>query len=318
MLRAPSILIPVFAIALPCLLCGVSEPCAAAAPSADLVKARKLFAEAAQDEAGGRWAEALRKLETVAGIKETAGVRFHIATCREHLGQLVEAIADYERARELAVAQKADDVSATVDERIVDVQKRIPRITIEAPRGGKVSVTLDGEPVALDALSGIPVNPGTHQVVITVDGKDRLDRYVKLDERGQETVRLPATPAAMRPAPAAPRSQHVEQAGTSVPPLAWVSLGAGAVLGVSGYLAYHQADNVASDSADVCARSVRCDPTRVDVVRRWDATALGLWVGAAAALGTGVTIIVLHSGSSDRDVAVVGTPTSIALRGSIP
>jgi len=69
-----------------------------AAPSDDVRRARVLFEQAEADEDGERWSEALEKLRDVARVKLTAGVRYHIALCEEHLGRLVRALGDYREA----------------------------------------------------------------------------------------------------------------------------------------------------------------------------------------------------------------------------
>src|SRR5579862_1950427 len=85
---------------------------AAAEPSSrtDLTAARDLFVAAESDEDAGRWAEALEKLRRVAQVKATAGVRYHVALCQEHLGHLAGALEDFEAARSQARIENAHDV----------------------------------------------------------------------------------------------------------------------------------------------------------------------------------------------------------------
>ncbi len=313
------------------MLCAVGATAswsAQAGPPRSIAEARRLFGEAEKSERAGKWAEALAKLEQVAALKETAGVRFHIATCHAHLGRLLEALDGFERARALARAQKADDVLSMVATQVEQLRRRVPVIRVAIPASVHgASVTVDRKPVEGDALSEILVDPGTHQVVITVNGESRLDRYVKLAEGESETVELrpppapgPAHVAAPKPSQASqsPASEDLASRAGGVPTVAWISLGAGGVLGAAGYLAYRRADSLATESAGVCARSIQCDPARVDAVRRWDATALGLWIGAAAAIGTGVTVVIMNRPSHGADAALVVAPDSVSLRGSFP
>src|SRR5690349_9230742 len=72
---------------------------ARAEPSAAEIKtARQLFAEAESLRSKGDCRTAAEKLRLALQIKETPGLRFHLAHCEERLGQLVQADADYRRA----------------------------------------------------------------------------------------------------------------------------------------------------------------------------------------------------------------------------
>lgn len=302
-------------------LLGATSAAAAPGPK-ELATARRLFAEAEKAEQAERWAEALDKLEQVAAIKQTAGVRFHIAVCQSHLGLLVESIESFERAQDLAREQKADDVLGMVAPKLEEVRRRVPVLHVRIPETVRGAVvTINGKPVDPAQLGAIPLNPGTHQLIIRVDGQDRVDRYVTLADGGQDTVELKAS-APPTPVPAPPQHSPatsevpVQTSSSRVPVHAWVALGTGAALGLGGYLAYRRADSLASDSADVCAQSIKCDSARIDAVRRWDGAALGLWIGAAASVGTGIAFIATHNRSSSDDVALVVFPDSVALRGS--
>jgi tetratricopeptide (TPR) repeat protein len=73
--------------------------------AAEIQVARRLFRQATEDEAAGRWQEALGKLREIENIKVTPGVLFHIAVCQQNLGRYVEALNDLGRAEELARAK---------------------------------------------------------------------------------------------------------------------------------------------------------------------------------------------------------------------
>jgi len=65
-----------------------TRPAHGAPSEGELQSARELFAAAERDEDAGSWADARGKLERVAALKLTAGVRYHLALCDEHLGHL--------------------------------------------------------------------------------------------------------------------------------------------------------------------------------------------------------------------------------------
>src|SRR6478752_6007463 len=68
------------------------------APDKSVLDARQKFRQAISLQTGGNWAAALALFRDVAGVKNTPQVRFNIAICEENLGQLVQALGDYELA----------------------------------------------------------------------------------------------------------------------------------------------------------------------------------------------------------------------------
>lgn len=264
--------------------------------SEQLETARKLFAEAERDQRAGHWVEALRKLLDVASIKETAGVRFHIASCQEQLGKLLDALESFRRAHRLAQGNRVDDVLQLVAPRIEGLRARVPTLTIRIqPREniGAVTVMVDGTRMNQTRI-GMPVDvdPGEHDVEVRGAEGAVLRRTVTLSAGKSGVVDFDLA-SAPRPrpvqSPAAPVSREAGSGGSApaVPAPAWVLFGAGAALGVGGILAYEKADAVANDSVEACARSLACDPSRRSTVRAYDSLALGMWIGAAAAVGAG-------------------------------
>ncbi|MBI5535460.1 MAG: tetratricopeptide repeat protein [Deltaproteobacteria bacterium] len=304
---------------------AATAPMAAAAPTpAEIETARKLFADAEKDERDSRWDQALRKLNGVAAIKETAGVRFHIGNCLEHLGRLVEALDSFQKAQSLAGDSRAVDVLQSVAPRIEQLRVRIPTLTLRVPASEQDAVVrLDGK-VLERGLVGTPVglDPGTHLIVIEFSGAAPIVKQLVLVESRPETVEFsriaPKPAASSAPSSAAPiQDQPPESARSSpkVPVGAWISFGAGVALAAGGYFAFRHAGSVADDSEVACAQSVACDPERASVVRKYDAIALGLWSGAAAAIGTGI-VLTLTSKPSSAAPTVAIQPGGLSFRGA--
>jgi len=304
----------------PLVLALLPTPAVAAPTAAQLETARKLFAEAEKDQDAGRWEFALRKLQGVASIKETPGVRFHIGNCLENLGRLQEALESFQRAQSLAEDSRTRDVIDLVGPRIEQLRRRIPTLTVRVTGhgGGEVTVRVDDKPLD-NTLLGSPVglDPGPHVVVVQFPGEAAIRReVVLLDFRGEslEFARSSARPVASAPtAPAVPAPDSDK--GGGVPTLAWIAFGTGVALGVGGYLSYSHAGSVAEDSEQACARSISCDPDRVDVVRRYDALAVGLWSAAAVSIGTGA-LLTLTSSRSPAAPSVGLHPSGVMLRGA--
>lgn len=196
---------------------------ARAEPSAaEIAVARKLFREATIHEKKEEWAEAEVKLRQAVAIKETPGLRYHLAFVQEQQGKLVEALVDYDRASELvAGGAKAPDVKRLLDPAREGVRKRVPHLTVNMPEGvDGASLKIDGKKVA-PALIGqpVPLNPGKHSIEVTAPGRVDFQAELSLEEgekRGVQ-VQLPNRPEApAAPPPTVPTTQ-VEPAADEAP-----------------------------------------------------------------------------------------------------
>jgi hypothetical protein len=177
---------------------------ARAEPSpADIKTARQLFSEAEQMRARGDCNGAVAKLRLAITIKETPGLRFHLAHCEERLGQLVQANADYRRASELIRAgMSAPDVQRLLEPAQESLSERLPTVRLRVPELTPPARTrLDGQELGPDALSNfIPVDPGKHAVLVEADGYDAFrlelsigegeDRVVEAKLRSHEAANL--------------------------------------------------------------------------------------------------------------------------------
>jgi hypothetical protein len=272
---------------------------AADAPSdAQLSAARDLFVSAEKDEDAQRWSDALEKLQRVAQVKLTPGIRYHTALCEEHLGRLVAALNDYKAAADQARAENANDVLRLVDRRIADSTERVPRIMIVlVPSLPDATVRLDGQPIAPG--EAILADPGTHAIDVSAPGRTAPPTIVTVQEH--DTARLevklgPQPPPAPALAPAAkveaPRpepSPVVPENGSSSKErtVAIVAAATAVGLAAAGFGAYVIGSLKHTDSVQACAQIVShetdaCDEQK-NAVRAWDWAGVGAWTAAAAA-----------------------------------
>lgn len=157
----------------------------------ELAVARRLFNEAAVLEKEERWAEAALKVREAIRIKDTPGLRFHLAFCEEHMGLLVEAMNDYERARDLiAGGMAAKDVEAMLPDKQKALSRRVPSIVIVPPAGvSPIRASIDGQNIASSVLGRpAPVNPGIHRVVVSAEGYRDFVADVTLTEGERRVV----------------------------------------------------------------------------------------------------------------------------------
>jgi hypothetical protein len=173
---------------------------------AELTTARRSFEAAVSLESEQRWTEAATRLREAIAIKDTPGLRFHLAKCEAEQGHLLGALAEYERVAELLRAgAKAPDVQKLLGPASDALKQRIPRLSLELP--GDVPsplVAVDGKQYgASDVALGIQLDPGRHGVRVTAAGRRAFERGFVAKEGESVAIRaeLPSfeSPAAVTP-----------------------------------------------------------------------------------------------------------------------
>jgi hypothetical protein len=195
------------------LACGIalSPRLAQAEPSpAELSSARQAFENAVALESEQHWAEAIVKLRQALAIKDTPGLRFHLAHCEERQGQLVEAALDYDRASALITqGAKAPDVQKLLVPASAELKRRIPHLSVVIPTEVSNAVAeVDGKAWPPSELAlGVALNPGAHQLKVSASGRSPFERAFALKEGAQLSIHAELkdslTPAAI-PAVATP------------------------------------------------------------------------------------------------------------------
>lgn len=176
---------------------------ASAATDDDLDAARHLFKEAVVDENKGQFETALAKFRRVQNVKDTANVRYRIATCLEQLGQRANALAAYEGAAQLGEADKtsAEVVRASHD-KVTQLNRIVARLTIVlSPRApADADVRVDEARIAPAALAApITVDPGPHTISATARDAAPFRTSITLPEGGHASVLVPLDPQAPAP-----------------------------------------------------------------------------------------------------------------------
>jgi hypothetical protein len=238
----------------------------------ETAKARTLFQEGVQLEAGGNYGAALSKFQDVAQIKRTPTVVFHIALCQEKLGQLVAALGGYRiAAHDAADDPKQAKVASTAQDAVTALEKRIPTLTFKRGKGAELAkLSLDN--VDVGGMVGKPtqVDPGAHQLEATSQGKEPFKEVVQVAEGENKTIEivLKDTPGGAKPpavsSAAPPPSVTVSSAPTGVAPTAqgttsiapYVVLGAGAASLIASGVFFLIRSGAASDLDSKCIQNV--------------------------------------------------------------
>ncbi len=318
------------------LLC-VSGPALAEPSVEQLLRARDLFNEAERLEGASRWPAAALKLEEAISVKETPGLRYHLAFCQQRMGQLVKALGNYERAGALiAAGAAAPDVSDLLGAARADLEARIPtlRVRVSESREG-VRVLIDEQPVAPGQL-GRPVrlDPGTHRVRIDAADHHPLELEVtlaererrlvepKLEPRATPTDRSPEMPALPADASQFPGRTVALAAGATV---TLAALGAGIGYSVARAGAERRADDARAklDERDGTEATACYDPkdqvaaacaeladANRDGLRASDRATVGFVAAGIAAAATAATWYFWEPEGTATSWAVGGGPTA--------
>jgi hypothetical protein len=243
---------------------GWSRP--EASPS-ELSVARRLFDEGKAAEDAGEFGPAAQKFRRAASIKDTPGIRFHLARCEEGQGAFVEALVEYDRARELLDSGvKAPDVEQLLAAARERAMSQVALLTLNVPSDVEgASVELDGKPLSPSVLGvALPVNPGKHRVLATAAG--RSDHAYDVELQSGEGVKIdielpivsktsvPAAASLPRSAPDAPRPSRAESSNVRTAVL--VSEGTLAAVGITTGIIFTVLRSAASDRYETATQAV--------------------------------------------------------------
>lgn len=294
-------------VALLALFAATHAPTAHAEPSKEeLQVARTLFGQALAEENQERWAQALAKLESVQAIKASPAVRFHIALCEEKLGRLAAALSDYEAARVAARNENSKEVLAMVEEPIARLTAEVPHVTLllEAPPPG-ATIQVDGRTLAAVGFGvAIPLDPGTHQIVVSAPGRVAFAHTVVLRPRSDVGLQIALLAEAVA-APVAPPREPVRIRHPLRPYAVLTSVGAVVTLGAGLGMIFGSGAVLSSKEGSCLPRS-DCGPVTTVQVLDW--AGLGSLIAAG---GLTVASVVLWTRPGTRDATARAVHTQI-------
>ena len=275
---------------------GLHATRAPAQTQEELKAARELFQEAYKDEQEKRFPEALEKFQRVAKVKESASVRYRIATVLASMGRLREARDMYRAlaATKASLAAADQEIADSAAERAAELDRRIPRLAlrVEDDAPPDVRVTVDGAPVPVSTTPrSIELDPGDHVVSASARGSAPSEETVRLPEGAGDVPHTLAFTPEKPPEPPPPPPSTSKT-------LPWIAVGGGAALVVTGSVLLLLREGLIDDIETACPNNV-C-PTRLrDAVEsdRDEAKLFGPLGGAfaiagLAAIGAGIYFLV--------------------------
>jgi len=274
---------------------GLSE--AALAELLDLITAGE------EAEAAEEWEAAITIYRRMWHLVPLEEYRFREAHCLAELGDFDQALLVFEQLSR----SERPDISEPAAQRAAEVQMQLAsapatlRLTTQ-PSGA--AVTLDGEGVGLTtAPLDLSVEPGQHEVLITLDGYQELRRTVTLEPGEERSLDVALT--ALDLPPIQPRAT----------PLAPWLFGAGTVAAAAtGVLFGILSENAAEDErtydfqADGASR-LEADQLAEDAESY--ATAANISFATAGALGIATVVLVVLEVVEPEDDAVVSWRPSL-------
>jgi hypothetical protein len=280
-------------------------------------QARKVFAQALDDENAGRYDAALDKYRAVLTMKDTPSVRFRIAACLKAQKKLLDArdaFAGVQGPAGNAVVQSAEAELKQLERRIPDLT-----VTLTGPAAAQGAITIDGR--ASTPGRAVQLNPGEHVVVVTGAGVKKNQSIVTLAESTHRALSLqadadaPATaerpsPPPQPPPPAAPPEDHSKTYGI-------IGFGVGGAL-LGGSLVLTLLENGQVSKVQSLCPGGNCPMSKQPDVEHAKSTASTEYTAAivllaTGAVATGAGAYFFFKPTQKTRVAVAPTPTGAAV-----
>lgn len=180
-----------FVCATSCFWAFVAPPVFAQVSDADRNAARDLYVEGVALQKAGKYQEALDRFQRSLAVYPVAPTTaYHMAQCKEALGQLVEASEQLRLVRDTPLppgaSQAFNEAKNDAATELTQLEARIPKVKIEILPAGLqgLVVTIDGAQMPT-ALLGVPrpINPGSHRIVAQAPGYTPGQQQVDVRER---------------------------------------------------------------------------------------------------------------------------------------
>ncbi|MEP7122217.1 MAG: hypothetical protein ABJE95_14955, partial [Byssovorax sp.] len=164
---------------------------AARAQTANDQKAEALFREGRAAVDRGDYATGCARFTASVALTRRAGPLLNLASCDEHQGHLVAALASWTAG--IALLPAGDERLAVSRQRAEALDRRIPRLTLQLAPGAAPDskVLLDGAELSRSALGvAQPVDLGDHVVVGAAPGYGEARSTITLAEGERRAIAI--------------------------------------------------------------------------------------------------------------------------------
>lgn len=310
--------------------------------AADLSAARGLFFEGMKLADAGRCGEAVDRFERAAQLHRAVTILGRLGECQVELGEIVQGTENLLRAvreRLPANAPPAFVAAQTRAQRALDAA--VPkiaklRLSLKAPPGARVAITVDGESFSTALLdTPRPTDPGAHVIEVSAPGFLKEMQKVTLAEGEIQAVALALRPDPNAAAVAAPEQAPALGASRATPPAPgpsasaadqgpnrlplYMALGVGAA-GLAVGVGFGGASlSKYSSLSDRCQVRRECPPEAqgdIDSLSRFaTVSTIGFGVGAAG-LGTALVLWLVADHPAPKAEAKVRVQPWVGLGGA--
>ena len=260
-----------------------------AAGQASPPEASRLFQDGRAAFAQADYERASSFFEQSYQLDPALGTLLNLAVCEEKLGKLRSALAHLEQARDSADA--ADRRRPLVEERIAQLDARIPRLTVQRSpaMNDNVAISLDQRELAPAEIGAtMRIDPGRHILDCTGPRGERCTNVFSLKE-GESAVHVATvTHASIAPGGASsPDATHPNPPTPSVPPpdnrrpLAYAT----GAFGLAGVVVGLVAGGAVLNQKNIV--EAHCDRTGCDRTG-YDAAQLGMTLSTIGTISTAV------------------------------
>ena len=291
---------------------------ATAQPSQNAMVAEALFEVGQKLMTAGKTAEACEKFAASQKLDPAVGTQLNLAACHEKLGKTATAWLEFSEAYSQATKQGDKQRMAFAKSHMDTLEKQVYRIVIEVLKPHKnLTVKLDWSELAREAIgTGIPLDPGAHEIAVSQPGKKSWKRTLTGGSGGTDRIEVPELEEQEYgfPHPEGQQQQEQQQlqvqeqpkeepkkAGTS--PLLYAGIGVGAAgvgAAVVGIIFGLQAMDKAGQRDKICKGGSPCRDQRafdLDYDAHVSQTVSIIFLAAGGvAVATGVTLLVMGLG----------------------
>ncbi len=224
---------------------ALAEPPPDNPPSA-LQTARELFDKASRARQDGRFGDCVEHLQMAIALKDTPGLRFHLAHCEEQLGHWTRAVQQYDRASSLiASGISAPDVEERLAATRLHAMDQIAEVRLVLGPVASARLFIDDQKAQdLGANPSVALDPGSHRLRLVAAGYRPYEQTLELTNGQRLQLRVPweketvtrkptpahSSPPQPLPATTEPRWSALRQAAL-VTSLGAVAAGAGVGIG---------------------------------------------------------------------------------------
>jgi hypothetical protein len=256
-----------------------------------------LYREGVHLAEDGRWDEALKRFQSVVEIRSAPAALVALGTAQEKLAMLATARRTFAKARDEARTVGDDAIAEKATHAVATLEPRVPRLILRLSRKTPDTVvTIDGQRVEMPD-DGVELDPGDHEVVVTVEGQPHAERARIVEGQRKELWINDAPPPVESGVSSGPPVGPLVLGGSGV-----VAAAVGAIVWVSNKSVYDNRDaaKTALCPQDQSKPSGSCQNAVAEGNSARDRAAVGSvvgWTGAAAIVVAGAWWLLSPSGA---------------------